>query len=224
MQNPRLLLYIRTIYIQILPTFQIPQQLNWIWNQGFQIQIPTRIIWSWCPNTIIIASSERMRSNKTFSSWHLFLSTTSYYLHIPNKWVLGLVDTWEFVQNPELNHFWMKMKEGDRTTTSPSQYCRACSAWRTILVSAYSWLLWSVSSCCTCETVRDVHLFSEDRKIFLFLTMFMILLHAPIKRNKFKSFKNLCEATTIKKNNSSKTVEVNRDILGSLLSFSSKSG
>ena len=51
-----------------------------------------------------------------------------------------------------------------------------------------------------------------------------IKFHSPLKRNKFKSFCSLCKTTTMQNSNSSKIVEVNRNILGSLLSFSAKSG
>ena len=63
------------------------------------------------------------------------------------------------------------------------------------------------------------HEFVEKR-----LSSDAIKFHAPLTRNKFKSFRNLCQTITIEKSNSSKTIEVNRNILGSLLSFSAKSG
>ena len=56
------------------------------------------------------------------------------------------------------------------------------------------------------------------------LTNDSVKFHAPLTRNKFKTFRNLCQTSTVEKNNISKTVEVNRNILSTLLSFSAKTG
>ena len=46
--------------------------------------------------------------------------------------------------------------------------------------------------------------------------------HDPISRNSIKSFKNTSATKVIKRGDKTSTVSVNRDIIGSLLSFSTK--
>ena len=48
------------------------------------------------------------------------------------------------------------------------------------------------------------------------------LFHSPIKRNKIRTFTSALEKTKISKSNTTKTVELNRNIIGTLLSFSAK--
>ena len=51
-----------------------------------------------------------------------------------------------------------------------------------------------------------------------------VLFHAPIVRNNYKTFSKALKTITIKKNNKIKVIEVNRNIINSLLSFTNKSG
>ena len=46
--------------------------------------------------------------------------------------------------------------------------------------------------------------------------------HDPIRRNKVPLFQNICKSIQIQKNTTSKVVEVNRNIIGKLLSLSAK--
>ena len=48
--------------------------------------------------------------------------------------------------------------------------------------------------------------------------------HAPITRNNYKTFSKALKTITITKNNKVKVIEVNRNIINSLLSFTNKSG
>ena len=50
------------------------------------------------------------------------------------------------------------------------------------------------------------------------------IFHEPIKRNLIATFKDTLKSVVVKKDNQSMTLQVNRNIIGALLSYSAKSG